>query len=430
MPDLWDPGKKRVSHPLDSAGRFKQSVWARERVGVYMGEVLIEVAPLYAKQRKAVFDSARHVFIEASTKSGKTTGCLVWQLDQISKRKGHHWWVAPITLQAKIAFDRAIEMVPDALVKRLDRRLQVIEFRTGSVWSFKSGDRPDNLYGEDIQSGVIDEASRCREEVWTAVRSCTTRPRSPLRVIGNVKGRKNWFYTMCRKAEAGEPGLGYHKLTIFDAVDGGVIHEDEIAEAQRDLTENIFKELYMAEASDYEGNPFGAHHIERAERPNLALGSPVCFGVDLGKAKDWTVLIGLNDSGDVCSFERFQHNWNITSNLISTIVGDIPCLVDSTGLGDPILDALKANDKSNFIGFKFTSSSKQQLMEGLALDLQQSVFQLPSGVLSSELKAFEYKYERGLVKYGAPSGMHDDCVCALALARAQFRKRSEVVWWR
>ena len=90
----------------------------------------------------------------------------------------------------------------------------------------------------------------------------------------------------------------------------------------------------------------------------------------------------------MCSFERFQHNWNITSNLISTIVGDIPCLVDSTGLGDPILDALKANDKSNFEGFKFTATSKQQLMEGLSLDLQQSAFQLPSGVLSSELKSF------------------------------------------
>ena len=34
----------------------------------------------------------------------------------------------------------------------------------------------------------------------------------------------------------------------------------------------------------------------------------------------------------------------------------------------------------------------------------------------SELEAFEYEYTRTGVRYTAPPGMHDDCVCALALA--------------
>ena len=33
-----------------------------------------------------------------------------------------------------------------------------------------------------------------------------------------------------------------------------------------------------------------------------------------------------------------------------------------------------------------------------------------------ELETFEYVYTRTGVRYSAPDGLHDDCVCALALA--------------
>ena len=35
---------------------------------------------------------------------------------------------------------------------------------------------------------------------------------------------------------------------------------------------------------------------------------------------------------------------------------------------------------------------------------------------TAELEAFEYEYRQGGVRYSAPEGMHDDGVCALALA--------------
>ncbi len=39
---------------------------------------------------------------------------------------------------------------------------------TGSRIEFKSGEKPDNLYGDDVYAAVIDEASRMREESWYA----------------------------------------------------------------------------------------------------------------------------------------------------------------------------------------------------------------------------------------------------------------------
>ena len=70
----------------------------------------------------------------------------------------------------------------------------------------------------------------------------------------------------------------------------------------------------------------------------------------------------------------------------------------------------------NVEGFQFTSPSKQQLLEGLAVAIQQGEVTYPDGVLVSELETFEYTYTRTGVRYSAPEGLHDDCVCALALA--------------
>ena len=94
-----------------------------------------------------------------------------------------------------------------------------------------------------------------------------TATRGPVRFIGNVKGRKNWFWRMCRKAESGETDMSYHRITAQDAVDAGVLAADEIASARRDLPEAVFNELYNAEASDDGGNPFGLNAIRRAARP-------------------------------------------------------------------------------------------------------------------------------------------------------------------
>ena len=55
-------------------------------------------------------------------------------------------------------------------------------------------------------------------------------------------------------------------------------------------------------------------------------------------------------------------------------------------------------------------------MEGLATAIQQRKITFPDGFIKDELSNFEYEYTKTGVKYTAPNGLHDDCVCALALA--------------
>lgn len=367
-------------------------------------------------QKEALFGPERYAVVEGATKAGKTAPCLVWLAEQAMAGKSgqNFWWVAPVYTQAEIAFRRMKRGLPLALYKA-NNTDNWIELVNGTrVW-FKTAEKPDNLYGEDVYAAVIDEATRCREESWHAIRSTLTATRGKVRIIGNVKGRKNWAYKLARKAEAGEPGMLYRKFTAMDAAKAGLIPQKEIEQARRDLPENVFRELYLAEPSDDEGNPFGISAIRACIKP-LAGGIPKAWGWDLAKSVDWTVGIALDRTGAVCRFTRFQKPWQETLSTIVTNSGHLGALVDATGVGDPIVEQLQRSGIGLFDGFKFSSPSKQQLMERLAVAIQKREVSFPDGPIVNELEAFEYEYTRTGVRYSAPEGAHDDCVMALALA--------------
>lgn len=382
---------------------------------------------LYAKQRAAIFDERRYSVIEASTKAGKTVGCLVWILDRAlsTGRAGRsYWWVAPTLNVSKIAYRRLKRMLsrgdPDRKGWDCNDSETFLTLMTGaSIW-FKGADRPDTLYGEDVYGAVIDEATRCKEEAWHAIRSTVTATKAPIRIIGNVKGRKNWAYNLARRAEGGDPVMGYHKLTAYDAVAGGVLDAQEIEDAKGILPEHVFRELYLAEPSDDGGNPFGLAAIRRCIIPKPSGDITAVYGLDLAKSYDWTWLIGLDSHGQQTVSERWQADWNATQKRAAGRIGSTPCLADSTGVGDPIVEALQ-RECGGVEGYKFTQQSKQQLMEGLAASIQQGEIGVWDEQLIAELETFEYEYTRGGVRYSAPEGLHDDGVCALALAN---RKRT------
>lgn len=388
---------------------------------------------LYPKQEAAAFGPERISVTEASTKSGKTTVALAWLYEQAVQGKpgSNYWWVAPVYGQAEIAYRRYKRMIPRAFYVANDSKLTLGLLNGCTLW-FKTAEKPDNLYGEDVYAVVLDEASRQREEAWHAIRSTVSHTRGPIRIIGNVKGRKNWAYRMGLRAKQGEPGLAYHRLTWRDAVEAGILQAAEIEQARRDLPAAVFAELYEAEASEDEGNPFGLEHIRACATGELA-GTAVCWGWDVASKVDYTAGIALDADGRVARIVREQAPWGETLNVIIRQTGELPAWVDCTGVGDMVVEELRRRDggqRANFQGFLFTGSnaragmgSKQALMERLAVGIQERILGLPrEGVLNDELESFEYVYTRQGVTYSAPEGMHDDCVVALALAFGCWRE--------
>ena len=393
---------------------------------------------LYLRQFEAIYSSARYSVIEASTKSGKTVGCMVWLAEQAWLGKPGHefWWVSPIYEQSRIVFRRLSRGLTRATFTA-NQAESSITLANGAVLRFKGADNPDSLYGEDVHAAVIDEATRVKEDAWHAVRTTLTATRGPVRIIGNVKGRRNWAYRLARRAEAGEPDMHYARITAYDAIQAGVLAQSEIDDARAQLPAAVFRELYEAEPSDDEGNPFGIAAIRDSLEPLHTECRPACWGWDLARANDWTWGIALCDHGAVCRSERWNQSayphldsskdesdshpeyWEVTLRRVMDLTRTTPAGVDSTGPGGPIDQALNVAHR-NFEGYVFNQRSKQLLMEGLAVAIQSHRVSFPEGPLQVELEAFEYSYSRTGVHYAAPEGMHDDGVCALALAVWKF----------
>ena len=375
-------------------------------------------------QEKILYSKARFTVTKGATKIGKTFPHLFWLFEKAHEKKkagSNYWWIAPIYPQAKIAFNRMRRAAIAAGYRVNESELFIETSCDSRIW-FKGADKPDSLYGEDVYAAVFDEFTRAKEEAWHALRSTLTATKGPCKFIGNSRGRKNWGHRLWLKAKAGEAGYEAFKYTAYDAVEAGILSLEEVEQAKRDLPKHAFDELYLAEDLDDAANPFGIDFIKKQIKP-LSKNRPVAFGIDLAKSVDWTVVTGLDNHGDVCVFERWQSDWSQTKQRIISIVGSVPAFIDSTGVGDPIAEDIRKVCRQ-VENYHFSSKSKQQIMEGLASGLQKNELSALDGVMRDELESFEFQYSRDGVKYSAPSGMHDDCVCSLALAFHKLAKKT------
>lgn len=390
-----------------------------------MKETIIEIDPpnLTAYQKDILYSPERFTVTEASTKVGKTFSHLWWIFEQANKTElvnKNYWWVAPVYSQAKIAFTRMRRTIANyRQYYRINESGLFIQCPNGNTIWFKSAEKPDNLYGEDVVAAVFDEFTRAREEAWTALRSTLTATKGKCKFIGNVRGKNNWGYRLGVRAKSGTKDYRHFKLTAWDAVDAGILSRDEVEQAKIDLPDKAFRQLYLGEALDDNANPFGIEFIKKSIR-QLSTQPTVAFGVDLAKSHDWTVIVGLDDNGHVSHFDRWQSDWGQTTNRIIQTIGRVPAYIDSTGVGNPIVENI-TRACSEAEGFTFTSRSKQEIMEGLASSIQKGdLYTIEE--MRDELESFEFVYSSTGVKYSAPEGMHDDIVCALALANAMKSK--------
>jgi len=293
---------------------------------------------------------------------------------------------------------------------------QRIELITGGSIEFWSLENPLAGRSRKYKVAIIDEAAFNRNlwQSWTeAIRPTLTDLKGSAWFMSTPKG-KNDFYKLWMRGQTNEPDwMSWQMPTITNPF----IDPSEIEAARRDLPDLAFKQEYLAEFNDNVANPFGLDYI-RICTGRISNEPAVCFGIDLAKSFDWTVIIGLDKFGNVCHFDRFQRPWNETKEIIRRLPrGAIK--IDSTGVGDPITEDIQ-RDRGDVHSFKYTSTSKQQLMEGLAAAIHQRKVIFPEGVIKAELESFEYQMTGTGVKYTAPPGLHDDCVNALALAWAMY----------
>jgi phage FluMu gp28-like protein len=365
----------------------------------------IELPTPHINQRQILDSNKRFIVVMCGRRFGKSELSQILGITEALKG-GSVAYVTPTYGLAQVFFERLTKTLP---FKNNISKLKIYCPNEGSI-EFFTGERLDNLRGRKFHLVIIDEAAFISdlEDGWSnSIRPTLTDYEGRAVFLSTPRG-KNFFYSLFMKQ--GENDWQSFKFSTYD---NPHINPREIDDARIQLPEVVFNQEYLADPAENSANPFGNAFIRRCIKP-LSAQTIVCYGIDLAKSVDFTVIIGLDKSGNVAYFDRFQLDWHNTKETIKRLP-PAPIIVDSTGVGDPILEDL-LREGVNIEGLKFTSQSKQQLMEGLASAIQQAKIGFPEGVIVDELDVFEYQFTANGVRYSAPSGFHDDCVVSLALA--------------
>lgn len=223
-----------------------------------ISELEIERPNFAGYQIDFLYNPERFTIIIAGTKTGKTYSLIYWLYEyahglvngkQVLKVKPgmNFWWIAPVYSQAKIAFNRLWRVLAQSGMYRCNISELTITTPLGTIIHFKTADKPDNLYGEDVYAAVFDEFTRAKEEAWHALRTTLTATGAKCKFIGNFKGNSNWGHQLSLKASTDPENYKAIKVTAYDAVSAGILSKDEVEQARKDLPPFMFKALYLAE---------------------------------------------------------------------------------------------------------------------------------------------------------------------------------------
>jgi hypothetical protein len=326
-------------------------------------------------------------------------------------------WVSPVYSQAKKVFTELVNSIAGTgLTLSVNKSELEIKFINGSILYFRSGEREDTLRGYTLTYLVIDEAAYIKDNVWNEVLRPTVLVHGKKVLFISTPRGKNWFYNIAMRG-----------------IDSPYITKEELEEAKLSLPDNIYKQEILAEFIDDGGEVFGNLNLTSimSAYASQETNEKYYAGLDFGRQNDYTVLIILNSKGEMVDFYRErQKSWDI---IISEVLVKLrkwkPVgFAEVNSIGDVLYETLR-KQYSNIQPFVTNNDSKQNMIEDLIMGMNENKIKLPSQTLNAdlykELSVFTYEYspKTRRVKYGAPSGFHDDCVISLALAYHSFKTK-------
>ena len=331
-------------------------------------------------------------------------------------------WVSPVYSQTdKVQKELMAAIGESGLVKSCNYSSNEITLKNGTQILFRSAERYDNIRGLTCDYGVIDEAAFCKDEAWQeAIRPVFMVRGKKVLFISTPKG-KNFFYDLYQLGVSEDyPQYCNYTGTSYDTP---YIDPIDIMDAKKTLPENVFKQEYLAAFIDSGGEVFSnldKNTFAQYPRPQ---GKIFC-GIDLGKQEDYTVATFVDSRGQIVDIYRSNaQEWTTMVNeiLIRIRKHNATVMIEVNSIGDVIFEMVKKQWQDTH-PFVTTSKSKQEIIEGLILDMNDVAITIPDvGLFSwlyNELSMFTYSYnpKTRSIKYGHPSGQHDDTVISLAIA--------------
>lgn len=352
----------------------------------------------------------------------KTRAALNQQIARSQQKKGTYYFVLPTYKQAKqVIWDELIkDHLPMEIVDKKNDSELAIYYKNGSIQRFVGSEDPDKHRGVNAIDWVFDEYAKQSPRMWFEIAQPILRENGGTATFTFTPVGRNHAWKLLQDAKD-NPAEWF--WTVITAEDTDVYSEKEKYEARMSMPQALYQQELMC--SFVEGSSAFFRRVEanvwKSINDQPIPGHVYTLGVDLAKYQDFTVLTPF----DLTTFyvlpqERFnQVDWVLQKARIeaaSLRYNGSPVRIDATGVGDPVVEDLMARGIP-IEPFKFTEQSRRELLNHLAIYLEQDKIKLPNDEgLIEELNGFQYSLS-DTGKLRADSVFeHDDRVMSLALA--------------
>jgi len=391
-------------------------------------EVIINLPKPHKGQQQVLNSTARFKVMMCGRRFGKTLIAMVICIQKMLKGESVAY-VTPEFSLGKDFFREILKYLPSEIIRTDNKSELYIELITGGSLKFFSGEALNSFRGRKFHYAIVDEAAFVGElkDAWdTAIRPTLSDYQGGALFISTPNGRE-YFDSLYNKGldELETEFESFH----FASNDNPYFPPAEFEAARKSIPAFRFNQEYLAIPGNSQTNPFGIDNINNNIINELSNEPTVVFGIDVAKYNDYTVIIGLDQYGNMSHYERFQTPWMVTAEKIKNLPSNILKVLDSTGVGDVLLETI-IDSTENLIGFKFTMESKPKIMYELINAVEQNKVKFIQNV-ANEMMVFTFKYtSTGYIKFEAQSGYHDDMVCSLAIAYHHLQQAEIVKDWK
>ena len=363
------------------------------------------------------------ITVVAGRQSGKTALAIQQSIFWAAKKSNVMvYWISPTQSQVGKVYKQLLEMVVQTpLVKSYKGSMGDTEivFNNGSIIKFRSAAQEDSLRGETIDYLIIDEGAFIKETVFNEILlpMLNVRGRKCL-VISTPKG-KNWFFRQYQRGKAGEQE---YKSFKFTSMDNPYASKVVIDIAKDNLPTALFNQEYLGEFLDSSAIFENINELAILDSLKPLQGGAYWMGVDIALKDDYTVITVIDKDNNVIWYDRFNQVTapQLKQRLIDAIKLWSPkkIMIEENNQGLPIIDDLKIIHKiTNIVGFKTTSTSKQEIINNLINAFSSKKIRVPKDeIYKSELETFTMTISpTGQPKFAASHGFHDDIPMSLAI---------------
>lgn len=373
-------------------------------------------------QAAILAEAGRFNVVACGRRFGKSTLGINRLVDGALRGQPVGWFSPTYKMLAEVWRDVSRALQPVTL--RRSAQQHRLELVTGGVVDMWSLETPDVARGRKYARVVVDEAAMIKQlgEAWQAIlRPTLADLRGDLWALSTPKGR-NMFWQMW--AWGNDPGEPEWRAWQMPTAANPYIAAEEIEAMRRSMPERIFAQEVLATFLEDAGGVFRNVQAAATAQPQAGpiAGHQYVVGVDWAKSADFTVFVTVDvTANEMAALDRFnQIDYEVQVGRLRALVERFrptALVVESNSIGEPLIERLSRMNMP-VQPFVTTNATKAAVIDGLALALERRELAiLNDWQLVAELQAYEMeKLKSGLWRYGAPEGMHDDMVMALALA--------------